>query len=175
MEKQMEVYKTGGDCMFSGNMAFLSNMHPCPVRIEMYGKTYEFNCSEAAFQAGKCRNEKDVMKLVKAKNGYVAKKIGRRVTMCDGWQNDRIGWMSYVVNQKFTQNPELMEKLLDTYPLKLEETNTWHDTFWGVCGGVGENHLGKILMEIREREFKARVENQPSHEFDILVIRKKQP
>lgn len=29
------------------------------------------------------------------------------------------------------------------------EGNTWGDKFWGVCDGEGENHLGKLLMEVR--------------------------
>jgi hypothetical protein len=32
----------------------------------------------------------------------------------------------------------------------LIEGNTWGDTFWGVCNGVGENNLGKTLMNVRE-------------------------
>ena len=32
----------------------------------------------------------------------------------------------------------------------LEEGNTWHDTYWGVCNGKGKNKLGKILMQVRE-------------------------
>jgi predicted NAD-dependent protein-ADP-ribosyltransferase YbiA (DUF1768 family) len=28
--------------------------------------------------------------------------------------------------------------------------NYWNDKFWGICKGVGENHLGKILMQIRD-------------------------
>ena len=36
--------------------------------------------------------------------------------------------------------------------LVLEEGNGWHDTFWGVDlkTGEGENHLGRILMQVRE-------------------------
>jgi predicted NAD-dependent protein-ADP-ribosyltransferase YbiA (DUF1768 family) len=30
------------------------------------------------------------------------------------------------------------------------ENNTWNDTYWGVCNNVGENHLGKLLTEIKE-------------------------
>jgi predicted NAD-dependent protein-ADP-ribosyltransferase YbiA (DUF1768 family) len=33
---------------------------------------------------------------------------------------------------------------------KLVEGNYWHDTFWGVCNGVGENYLGEILMHVRQ-------------------------
>lgn len=24
------------------------------------------------------------------------------------------------------------------------------DTFWGICRGEGENHLGKLIMEVRK-------------------------
>ncbi len=33
---------------------------------------------------------------------------------------------------------------------EIVERNTWNDTFWGVCKGKGENHLGILLMEIRD-------------------------
>jgi predicted NAD-dependent protein-ADP-ribosyltransferase YbiA (DUF1768 family) len=32
----------------------------------------------------------------------------------------------------------------------LIEENTWGDTFWGICKGQGENHLGRLLMQIRD-------------------------
>uniref|UniRef100_UPI00345E83CD NADAR domain-containing protein n=1 Tax=uncultured Duncaniella sp. TaxID=2768039 RepID=UPI00345E83CD len=47
-------------------------------------------------------------------------------------------------------NPALAEKLIATGDAELVEGNYWHDTVWGVCDGVGENHLGKILMRVRE-------------------------
>jgi predicted NAD-dependent protein-ADP-ribosyltransferase YbiA (DUF1768 family) len=32
----------------------------------------------------------------------------------------------------------------------LEERNSWGDSYWGTdINGVGENNLGKILMDIR--------------------------
>ena len=60
--------------------------------------------------------------------------------------------MTEIVRTKFEQNSDIRQKLIDTYPEELIEGNYWHDTFWGVCEGVGENHLGQILMQIR-REF----------------------
>ena len=33
---------------------------------------------------------------------------------------------------------------------ELIEGNTWNDTYWGVCNGVGKNTLGQLLMKIRE-------------------------
>lgn len=50
---------------------------------------------------------------------------------------------------KFTQKPELEAMLLATGDKVLVEGNTWGDTEWGVCDGVGKNLLGKILMRIR--------------------------
>ena len=47
-------------------------------------------------------------------------------------------------------NEELKQKLLATQNLYLEETNTWGDTFWGVCNGKGYNMLGHLTMAIRD-------------------------
>jgi hypothetical protein len=56
--------------------------------------------------------------------------------------------MRELITLKFADK-ELRKKLLATGESYLEETNTWRDTFWGVCNGVGENWLGKLLMEER--------------------------
>ena len=39
--------------------------------------------------------------------------------------------------------------LIQTGDSVLIEGNTWGDRVWGVCNGVGENRLGRILMKIR--------------------------
>ena len=64
--------------------------------------------------------------------------------------------MHEVVTAKFWQNKLFLRKLLDTQPMYIEEDNMWHDNFWGNChcpqcaGKIGQNHLGKILMQIRD-------------------------
>ena len=57
--------------------------------------------------------------------------------------------MENLVRQKFTQHPRLRELLLRTDSRPLVEQNTWGDRFWGLYHGVGENHLGRILMKVR--------------------------
>ena len=57
--------------------------------------------------------------------------------------------MYEIVLAKFTQNPDLKEKLLATGDEHLEEGNTWGDTTWGTVNGIGENRLGIILMKVR--------------------------
>ena len=49
------------------------------------------------------------------------------------------------------QDPKYKALLLNTYNAHLEEGNWWNDLFWGVDIKTreGENHLGKIIMEIR--------------------------
>ena len=39
---------------------------------------------------------------------------------------------------------------MQTEDAELVEDNWWGDKFWGVCNGEGENHLGKLLMKIRD-------------------------
>ena len=46
--------------------------------------------------------------------------------------------------------PSLREKLLATGDAYLEEGNNWGDTIWGTVNGRGQNHLGRLLMEVRD-------------------------
>jgi hypothetical protein len=55
-----------------------------------------------------------------------------------------------ILESKFS-NKELKEKLIKTGEEYLEEKNTWGDKFWGTSNGIGENNLGKILMNIRNK------------------------
>lgn len=165
---KMVNYTINPNHMFSGQLAFLSNMYPCRVTVEINGTEYTFPNAEAAFQAGKCQNPEDVPLFMNIRDGAAAKRLGRKVKMCTEWNKERIQWMETVVEAKFTQNSELMEKLQDTYPLKLVETNTWKDRFWGVYQGEGENHLGKILMGVRELY---REKPDMKGELDVLSTR----
>lgn len=51
---------------------------------------------------------------------------------------------------KFKRNPLLMKELIATGTEELVEGNTWGDKIWGKVDGIGENRLGKILMNVRE-------------------------
>ena len=81
-----------------------------------------------------------------------SKKLGRRVKLRPDWEEVKVGLMEEIVRAKFTQNEELKALLLATGEAYLEEGNTWHDTCWGVDAktGEGQNHLGKILMKVRD-------------------------
>lgn len=130
---------------FRNKFAFLSNFHFSPINIG----NYCFNNAEAAYQALKCKGyEQRFIGL----NGKAAKALGGKLPMQEGWNDKRIDAMRYVLQQKF-KNPQLMAQLQQVQG-HIQEDNYWNDTFWGVCNGIGENHLGKLLMEIRDMNSK---------------------
>ncbi len=57
--------------------------------------------------------------------------------------------MDSFLREKFSPEMILSEMLEATGDAELIEGNHWGDTFWGVCNGVGQNNLGKLLMAIR--------------------------
>ena len=125
---------------------FLSNMEPCKV----YYKGVLFPSVENAYQASKAVDF-TTMGQFQHCNPYEAKKLGKKVTMREGFNDKRLPIMESLLRQKFSYlNPALRQKLINTQGIELIEVNTWNDTYWGVCRGQGENHLGKLLMKIRD-------------------------
>jgi len=124
---------------------YLSNFYEVPIRYE--GLTYRN--AESAFQAQKCDSGKDHQAFVNL-SGAEAKAKGKQVKMRDDWNEVRLKIMWDVLQAKFAQHPDLVAKLIATEDEEIQEGNTWNDKFWGVCDGEGMNHLGIMLMAIRE-------------------------
>ena len=66
--------------------------------------------------------------------------------------------MRLATSLKFKQHPNFKEKLMSTKQ-QLVYTNTCDDRFWGMSPDedghlVGQNNLGKILMELRKQYLK---------------------
>jgi ribA/ribD-fused uncharacterized protein len=133
------------DC-FGGEFHFLSNFYPAYVLYE----GIVWPSSEHAYQAMKTTDENQRLNISILDTPGEAKKMGKAVKMRVDWDDVKLDIMEEIVRAKFTQNPQLQTMLLYTEDLEIIEGNTWGDTFWGVCDGVGENHLGKILMKIRD-------------------------
>jgi ribA/ribD-fused uncharacterized protein len=131
---------------FSGEYRFLSNFYPCNVELE--GIVYP--SSEHAYVAYKTEDV-DIRKYVSAiPTAGQVKRFGRSVVLRSDWDYIKYPIMKMIVREKFYQKQELMDALVSTRPHELVEGNTWGDTFWGVCNGVGENMLGTILMSVRD-------------------------
>lgn len=133
---------------FRGPYAFLSNFFPC--RIPFCGRIY--TNAEAAFQSMKSASVSD--RAMFAEGGLFsepkdAKRRGRSVPIRPDWEVVKDGIMLHIIRAKF-QDATLRDALLATGDAKLVEGNTWNDTYWGVCRGIGHNKLGKILMQVRK-------------------------
>ena len=140
---------------FRGDYDFLSNFAPCKIKYE--GLT--FRSTEAAFQAGKAVSPAD-KKRISFMGAAESKKAGRALKeIRKDWGTARLQVMEDVLRLKFAQ-PYFRDKLLATGDEELIEGNWWGDVFWGQDNKTwkGENHLGKLLMKIRD-ELKKEVSN----------------
>lgn len=130
---------------FDGEYSFLSNFELSPFTVN----GIVFPTMEHYFQAMKAINQEDLLEIAKASTPGKAKRLGRKVKIRPDWEYVKKDIMLEGLRKKFAI-PELRQKLLDTGDAYLEEGNTWGDRCWGVCNGVGENNLGKLLMRVRE-------------------------
>lgn len=128
---------------FDGEYRFLSNFYPAEVEYE--GLT--FPSVEHAYQAAKTLDIEVRKQFLNITPGQ-AKRLGKQVKSRDDWDSVKVSIMHELVGKKF-KIKQLRDELLATGNRYLIEGNTWGDTFWGVCNGVGKNMLGIILMEIR--------------------------
>lgn len=125
---------------------FLSNFYQLKNPIVL--DSISFPTVEHVYQASKTLDLDKRMEFSLLTAGQ-AKKLGQTVELRPDWESIKLDIMEALVRSKFRTNKDLADLLIQTGDVYLEETNTWNDTFWGVCNGVGENHLGKILMKVR--------------------------
>jgi N-glycosidase YbiA len=135
---------------FTGNHRFLSNFYPSP--IEYQGIRYP--SVEHAYQAAKVCDGQEIQKIAISKltTASEAKKFGRKITMRADFDQIKLRVMEELIRLKFATEP-LRGRLQNTGSRKLIEGNYWNDTFWGICRGKGDNHLGETLMRIRREMF----------------------
>lgn len=139
---------------------FLSNFHVAPFSPpapENYASPVVYQTVEHYYQASKATNVNDFRHVMAAQHPAEAMRRGRLIKVPTGWELMKIDVMTRAVRMKFQQNKGLAEMLLATEGFELAEYAPWGDTFWGVGKYyVGENNLGKILMQIRD-ELKGNV------------------
>ena len=126
-----------------------SNFYESPFTLD----SKEWKTVEHYFQAQKSGNEKVQEQIRNLTTPKEAKDRGREVLLRNDWDTVKIEIMTKACRAKFNQNATLKKLLLSTENKKLRE-HTPRDKFWGDGGnGSGQNHLGKILMQLRE-EFR---------------------
>jgi len=122
-----------------------------PYEVYVLGTTWK--TSEHYFQARKFQDSNLVLKVMDAPSPMEAAKIGRdrNNTIRDDWESIKLDVMREVVHAKFTQHASLKKLLLSTGNEDIVEASPY-DSFWGEgSDGSGTNHLGKVLMEVREQ------------------------
>jgi hypothetical protein len=143
---------------FIGEYFFLSNFYKCDMQIDYGGYIGRITTPtvEHAYQAMKCVREEDKLNILNAPTPSIAKDIGRKVELIDNWDSKKLVVMQILLVNKFiVGDNDLFFRLRNTKDATLIEGNYWHDNYWGrcfcsKCCGKGENHLGKLLMELRD-------------------------
>lgn len=127
---------------FSGEYRWLSNFW---IHDTVNGLSVEH-----LYQAAKATTMDDYLNVLACRTPGAAKRMGKEIVCRSDWDDVRLTLMEHFLREKFVWNTTLAVKLRETSHCLLVEGNHWGDTFWGVCDGKGENHLGKLLMNIRD-------------------------
>jgi len=148
---------------FIGEYRFLSNFHKCQVILD--GRAYP--SVEHAYQAAKTDNQALRFRIRHLELPIDAKRLGSRIPPRENWDQAKVAVMQQLLQSKF-RNPELRRSLLGTGDEELVEGCWWGDEFWGRHDGRGQNHLGRLLMELRSdirKDLTKMVEHPVPKEF----------
>jgi ribA/ribD-fused uncharacterized protein len=132
---------------FRGAFNWLSNFYQTPVVLDQI----VYPSAEHAFHAEKTNDMTMRRMIAAAATSSEAKRLGRAVTLVDGWNEwRRYDAMARIQAAKFSPRSQLAGWLLGTGSSVLIEGNNWHDNTWGVCYcgkcSNGHNLLGWIIM-----------------------------
>lgn len=137
---------------FRDEYAFLSNFYPSQIVLD----GILFPTVEHAYQSYKTLDMEKRKLISQIVTPRKAKRYGRTIDLRPDWEAVKLNVMNRLLRRKF-RIPELKMKLLSTIGSDLVEGNTWGDMYWGCVWQtlpeekwIGENHLGKLLMQIRE-------------------------
>ena len=126
----------------------------------------QYESVEQAFQHRKAREAKDMNKcreIMFNADPSTQKYLGQRVSGLDiaDWNTRKFMFMKEILLAKYTQHQDLQDALLGTGTRTIAEANGRDDVFaiglpithkdvMSPAAWRGQNHLGKLLMEVRE-------------------------
>ncbi|KAL8424457.1 hypothetical protein Efla_001059 [Eimeria flavescens] len=129
---------------FTGEFKFLSLDYPSLIFFQ--GRF--FPSARHALLAAK--HPKAVDELASIEDMKELKQLAKTKEEDPDWPRYRLKWMELIQRDKFRRNADIREKLRQTGGRELVWLNTG-DSFFGQTGlNRGQNHLGRILMEIRQ-------------------------
>ena len=139
----IEFYKEFGEY---GYLASYSN-HGFTIDNVFYPTVEHF------YQASKFADINLKKRIINCKTPKEASVIGRdrNNKRIDDFNKIKLDIMYKGVYEKFRQNPDILNKLLNTGNEEIREMTT-KESYWGVGPQLdGENHMGIILMKVREQ------------------------
>lgn len=118
--------------------------------IEWKGKLWM--TSEHAYHSEKFESEVIKEEIRHTRSAHDAQKLARthEAHQRRDWQDIKLRTMADILREKTAQHPYVKKKLLETGERPLIE-GSWRDAYWGIGPTKdGQNHLGKIWMNIRD-------------------------
>ncbi|KKK66448.1 hypothetical protein LCGC14_2964000 [marine sediment metagenome] len=125
---------------------YCSNFYRSPVMID----DEVWPTVEHYYQAQKTFDHQEQTMILRCQTPLEAKFAGYHVKLRPDWEEVKERVMLSGLRAKFTQHPDLKEKLLATGDDFLHEDSPW-DKYWGYVGGRGQDRLGKLLMITRDK------------------------
>ena len=147
----VDFYKEFGDL---GYLANYSN-HGF-YKDGVYYKTVEHY-----YQSKKFNDKELVKKIIECDTPKEASNIGRDRgnIRIDNFKDKKLDVMYEGVLEKFRQNSDIRAKLIETRNQEIREMTT-KENYWGIGPNLdGENHIGKILMKVRDKVKKETINN----------------
>lgn len=115
-------------------------------------KGYDWMTSEHAYHSEKFEDENILKQLKETRSAHDAFKfaVANKNKYKKNWDDIKLSVMKEILRAKVEQHPYVKKKLLESGNKELIE-NSWRDSFWGWGENKnGQNHLGKLWMEVRE-------------------------
>lgn len=118
--------------------------------LEWKGNLYM--TSEHAYHSERFDDEKmkeAIRSMRSAHDAFTYAQENKQLSRSD-WNDIKLGVMKTILRAKVAQHPYVKKKLLASGERVLIE-DSWRDDFWGWGSNKdGQNHLGKLWMEVRE-------------------------
>lgn len=132
---------------FQGKYRWLSNFWT--VQIEYRNNIY--TTVEHAYMSEKNGAKEWKYFCITEKSPKIVKKASLEIDLRADWEEIKENTMLTLTRIKYKEK-KLQEKLLETKDQYIQGGNDWGDIFWGVDlkTGIGENKLGKIIMQVRD-------------------------
>ncbi|MFZ2484418.1 MAG: NADAR family protein [Minisyncoccia bacterium] len=125
--------------------------------LEWKGKLYP--TSEHAYHSEKFEDEVIKEAIRNCRSAHDAFKLAKEnsTKYKNNWDEIKLGVMNEIIRAKVAQHPYVRKKLIESGERQIIE-DSWKDDFWGWGAGKnGENHLGKIWMEVRQEVINSEI------------------